>query len=38
LVDYVVWNTGWPTDDHWLVVRDDAQLTDSNPPEFVPCD
>jgi hypothetical protein len=38
LVDYVVWNAGWPTDDHWLVVRDDAQLTDSNPPEFVPCD
>jgi hypothetical protein len=38
LVDYVVWNTGWPYDPRWLVVRDDAQLTDSDPPEFVPCD
>jgi hypothetical protein len=37
LVDYIVWNIGWPDDQHWRVVADDAQLTDSDPPEFVPC-
>jgi len=37
LVDYIVWNIGWPDDQHWRVVGDDAQLTDSDPPEFVPC-
>ncbi|MFW6033603.1 MAG: hypothetical protein ACOC9R_00595 [bacterium] len=38
LVDYVVANPDWPEEQRWLVIRDDAQLTDSNPPEFVPCD
>jgi hypothetical protein len=37
LVDYIVWNIGWPDDQEWRVVGDDAQLTDSDPPEFVPC-
>jgi hypothetical protein len=37
LVDYIVWNIGWPADQQWRVVGDDAQLTDSDPPEFVPC-
>ena len=37
LVDYLVWNIGWPEDQQWRVVGDDAQLTDSDPPEFVPC-
>jgi hypothetical protein len=37
LVDYIVWNIGWPDDQQWRVVGDDAQLTDSDPPEFVPC-
>jgi hypothetical protein len=37
LVDYVVSNIGWPDDQQWRVVRDDDQLTDSDPPEFVPC-
>jgi hypothetical protein len=37
LVDYVVGVVGWPEDQRWRVVSDDAQLTDSDPPEFVPC-
>jgi len=37
LVDYIVWNIGWPDDQQWRVVGDDDQLTDSDPPEFVPC-
>ena len=37
LVDYVVWNLSWPDGQQWRVVRDDDQLTDSDPPEFVPC-
>jgi hypothetical protein len=37
LVDYVVGIVGWPEDQHWRVVSDDARLTDSDPPEFVPC-
>jgi hypothetical protein len=38
LVDYVVTDFGWPGEPDWLVARDDAQLTESTPPEFVPCD
>jgi hypothetical protein len=37
LVDYVVANVGWPDDQQWRVVRDDDQITDSDPPEFAPC-
>lgn len=37
LVDYSVANIGWPEDQQWRVVGDDAQLTNSDPPEFVPC-
>jgi hypothetical protein len=37
LVDYTVANIGWPDDQQWRVVRDDDQLTNSDPPEFVPC-
>jgi hypothetical protein len=37
LIDFIVANLGWPTDQQWRVVRDDDQLTDSDPPEFVPC-
>jgi len=37
LSDFTVANVGWPDGRRWRVVRDDAQLTDSDPPEFVPC-
>lgn len=37
LVDYTVANIGWPDDQQWRVIGDDAQLTNSDPPEFVPC-
>ncbi len=37
LVDYVVADLGWPREEQWRVIGDDAQLTDSDPPEFVPC-
>jgi hypothetical protein len=37
LVDFVVWDLGWPDDHQWVVVDEAAQLTDGNPPEAAPC-
>jgi hypothetical protein len=37
LVDFVVWDLGWPDDHQWTVIDEAAQLTDGNPPEAVPC-
>jgi hypothetical protein len=38
LVDYTVADLGWPDEPMWRVIADDDHLTDTDPPEFVPCD